>query len=84
MSANNSQRVAEIFTSAGEAFQTLGSLTAQLESSGQNAKWTDQVSYNFWMHNLIYFENFILDFQDISMLASAVEKFAFDLQVISK
>ena len=46
MSGNNSQRVAEIFTSAGLAFNTLGQLTAQLESSGQSAtKWTDQVSW---------------------------------------
>ena len=45
MSASNSQRVGEIFKTAGTAFNTLGHLTSQLESSGQNAsKWTDQVS----------------------------------------
>lgn len=43
MSASNSQRVGEIFKTAGTAFNTLGHLTSQLESSGQNAsKWTDQ------------------------------------------
>ena len=49
MSGNHSQRVAEIFTTAGQAFANLGQLTAQLESSGQNtsAKWTDQVN-QFW------------------------------------
>jgi hypothetical protein len=49
MSGNHSQRVAEIFTTAGQAFANLGQLTAQLESSGQNtsAKWTDQVNQKF-------------------------------------
>jgi len=43
MSGSNSQRVGEIFKTAGQAFNTLGQLTSQLESSGQNAsKWTDQ------------------------------------------
>jgi len=65
MSGNHSQRVAEIFTTAGQAFANLGQLTAQLESSGQNtsAKWTDQ---------------------DINMLASAVQRFASDIQIISE
>ena len=48
MSGSNSQRVGEIFKTAGQAFNTLGQLTSQLESSGQNAsKWTDQVSFDF-------------------------------------
>ena len=44
MSGSNTQRVGEIFKTAGQAFNTLGQLTSQLESSGPNAtKWTDQV-----------------------------------------
>merc|ERR1712029_686011 len=43
MSGSNTQRVGEIFKTAGQAFNTLGQLTSQLESSGPNAtKWTDQ------------------------------------------
>ena len=45
---NSSARVGEIFTSAGQALNLLGNLTAQLESAGAKAsgsgtKWTDQV-----------------------------------------
>ena len=44
MNGSNTQRVGEIFKTAGQAFTTLGQLTSQLESSGQNTtKWTDQV-----------------------------------------
>lgn len=46
MSGSNTQRVGEIFKTAGQAFNTLGQLTSQLESSGPNAtKWTDQVQF---------------------------------------
>ena len=60
MSGSNTQRVGEIFKTAGQAFNTLGQLTSQLESSGPNAtKWTDQVqvllpqTFHLWVMNLI-------------------------------
>lgn len=68
MSGNNSKRVGEIFTAAGNAFNTLGHLTMQLESAGQtasgpNTKWTEQ---------------------EINMLANAVTTFANELNLISE
>ena len=48
-SSSSAARVGEIFTSAGEAFEQLGQLTAQLSSAqhspgagGDSAKWTEE------------------------------------------
>merc|ERR1712032_801411 len=64
----SSNKVGEIFTSAGEAFNRLGELTMQLQgnqgSSGASAaKWTDE---------------------EVEMLHRAVRNFSQDLQVISE
>ena len=67
---SNSNKVAEIFTSAGDAFARLGELTMQLQggggaggSSGGGVKWTDE---------------------EVEMLHSAVRTFAEDLHTISE
>ncbi|XP_040563517.1 BPTF-associated chromatin complex component 1 isoform X1 [Lepeophtheirus salmonis] len=65
---NNSNKVGEIFTSAGSAFLALGDLTKQLSSSQSNsssgvAKWTEE---------------------EVDMLQKAVNAFAEDLEKISK
>jgi len=65
---SSSNKVGEIFTSAGEAFNRLGELTMQLQgnqgSSGASAaKWTDE---------------------EVEMLHRAVRNFSQDLQVISE
>ena len=67
---SNSNKVAEIFTSAGDAFARLGDLTMQLQGGGTTGggggggvKWTDE---------------------EVEMLHSAVRTFAEDLQTISE
>ena len=67
---SNSHKVAEIFTSAGDAFARLGELTMQLQGgggagggSGDGVKWTDE---------------------EVEMLHSAVRTFAEDLHTISE
>ena len=68
MSANSS-KVGEIFSAAGEAFNTLGQLTQQLPSEGGSSgggaggKWTEE---------------------EVEMLHSAVANFARDLSLISE
>ena len=67
---SNSNKVAEIFTSAGDAFARLGDLTMQLQGGGGaggggggGVKWTDE---------------------EVDMLHNAVRTFAEDLQTISE
>ena len=66
---SNSNKVAEIFTSAGDAFNRLGELTMQLQGGGAGGgggggvKWTEE---------------------EVEMLHSAVRTFAEDLQNISE
>ena len=67
---SNSNKVAEIFTSAGDAFARLGDLTMQLQGGGSTGggggggvKWTEE---------------------EVEMLHSAVKTFAEDLQTISE
>nr|ACO10384.1 potential DNA-binding protein C17orf49 [Caligus rogercresseyi]ACO10465.1 potential DNA-binding protein C17orf49 [Caligus rogercresseyi]ACO10557.1 potential DNA-binding protein C17orf49 [Caligus rogercresseyi] len=65
---NNSNKVGEIFTSAGSAFLALGDLTKQLSSSQSNsssgaAKWTEE---------------------EVDMLQKAVSTFSNDLEKISR
>ena len=68
MSANSS-KVGEIFSAAGEAFNTLGQLTQQLPSEGGpggggvGGKWTEE---------------------EVEMLHKAVANFASDLSIISE
>ena len=68
MSANSS-KVGEIFSAAGEAFNTLGQLTQQLPSEGGpggggvGGKWTEE---------------------EVEMLHKAVANFASDLSLISE
>ena len=69
MSANSSSKVGEIFSAAGEAFNTLGQLTQQLPSEGGpggggvGGKWTEE---------------------EVEMLHTAVANFASDLSIISE
>ena len=66
---SNFNKVAEIFTSAGDAFNRLGELTMQLQGGGAGGgggggvKWTEE---------------------EVEMLHSAVRTFAEDLQNISE
>ena len=65
---SNSNKVGEIFSSAGDAFARLGELTMELQGGGQGGggagvKWTDE---------------------EVDMLHSAVRTFAEDLQTISE
>lgn len=84
MSGSNSQRVGEIFKTAGQAFNTLGNLTAQLESSGPNAsKWTDQ-EINMLAQAVQTFANDLLMISDtikgraVTQIKGALQKKAFD------
>jgi hypothetical protein len=84
MSGTNSQRVGEIFTTAGLAFNTLGELTKQLESSGQNAtKWTDQ-EINMLQTAVLKFTNDLQVISDtiksrtVCQIKGALQKKAFD------
>ena len=70
MVMSNSNKVAEIFTSAGDAFARLGDLTMQLQGGGGaggggggGVKWTDE---------------------EVDMLHTAVRTFAEDLNTISE
>lgn len=68
MSGANSSKVGEIFSAAGEAFNTLGQLTQQLPSEGGpgggvGGKWTEE---------------------EVEMLHTAVANFASDLSLISE
>ena len=65
---SNSNKVGEIFSSAGDAFARLGELTMELQGGGQagggsGVKWTEE---------------------EVDMLHSAVRTFAEDLQTISE
>ena len=65
---SNSNKVGEIFSSAGDAFARLGELTMELQGGGQagggsGVKWTDE---------------------EVDMLHNAVRTFAEDLQTISE
>ena len=65
---SNSNKVGEIFSSAGDAFARLGELTMELQGGGQagggsGVKWTEE---------------------EVDMLHNAVRTFAEDLQTISE
>merc|ERR1712025_429077 len=84
MSTSNSQRVGEIFKTAGTAFNTLGHLTSQLESSGQNAsKWTDQ-EINMLARAVQTFANDLQQISDaikgrtVTQIKGTLQKKAFD------
>ena len=86
---SSSNKVGEIFTSAGEAFNRLGELTMQLQgnqgSSGASAaKWTDEeVKYRFEQG---LFDRGLVKISQhcplqVEMLHRAVRNFSQDLQV---
>lgn len=84
MSTSNSQRVGEIFKTAGTAFNTLGYLTSQLESSGQNtSKWTDQ-EINMLARAVQTFANDLQQISDaikgrtVTQIKGTLQKKAFD------
>ena len=84
MSTSNSQRVGEIFKTAGTAFNILGHLTSQLESSGQNAsKWTDQ-EINMLARAVQTFANDLQQISDaikgrtVTQIKGTLQKKAFD------
>ena len=85
MDGANAQRVGEIFKTAGQAFNTLGQLTCELQKSSQQnvSKWTDQE-----IHLLAQaVQNFANDLQlisdtirdrSVSQIKGALQKKAFD------
>ncbi|XP_071742924.1 BPTF-associated chromatin complex component 1 isoform X2 [Lepeophtheirus salmonis] len=79
---NNSNKVGEIFTSAGSAFLALGDLTKQLSSSQSNsssgvAKWTEEEAVNAFAEDLEKISKTI-KLRTVQQIKGALKKKAYD------